>query len=160
VFPIRLLSILPLLVAGALVAALPASGEEPRQPGNTMVAAAEEGRVPLPSLAKAKGEQCVEPTEDMRRNHMKYLLHHRDRTMHEGIRTKQHSLKGCIECHAVPGPDDQPVSIKSRDHFCSGCHSYAAVKIDCWECHASQPEAVVRAAHRSASMHPVGNRHE
>lgn len=101
--------------------------------------------VALPVLPKAKASavpgkwECVEPTEDMRRNHMKYLLHHRDDTMHQGIRTQQHSLKECIECHVVPWPNNQPVSIKSREHFCNSCHAYAAVKIDCWECHNPQP---------------------
>jgi hypothetical protein len=100
--------------------------------------------IDLPVLPKAKASavpgkwECVEPTDDMRRNHMKYLLHHRDDTMHRGIRTKQHSLKECIDCHVAPGPDNRPVSIESRGHFCNSCHAYAAVKIDCWECHASQ----------------------
>ena len=58
------------------------------------------GGVPRPVIAEARGEKCVEPTEFMRRNHMKVLMFHRDRTMHEGIRTTQHSLKGCVECHA------------------------------------------------------------
>ncbi|MGD2056814.1 MAG: sulfur reduction protein DsrJ, partial [Gammaproteobacteria bacterium] len=39
---------------------------------------------------------CVEPTEEMRRNHMEYILHQRDETMHRGIRTKQYSLEECI----------------------------------------------------------------
>ncbi|MBV5325306.1 MAG: hypothetical protein J0626_08585, partial [Rhodospirillaceae bacterium] len=44
---------------------------------------------PKPVITKAvKGEQCVEPTDFMRRNHMKLLNHQRDETVIEGVRTK------------------------------------------------------------------------
>jgi len=29
----------------------------------------------------------------------------------------------------------------SKEDFCMGCHSYAAVKLDCFECHSSKPKA-------------------
>ncbi len=88
-----------------------------------------------------KGEQCVEPTADMRANHMKYLLHKRDMTMYDGIRTKQHSLVECIDCHATPNDDGQIVRVfdDSGEHFCASCHIAASVKLDCFECHADRP---------------------
>lgn len=95
-----------------------------------------------PEPAKKYNEKtlCVEPVPEMRRNHMKYLLHQRDLTMHEGIRTKQYSLKECINCHNAPSAKDGKVaSIESKDHFCSTCHTYAAVKIDCFDCHSDKP---------------------
>lgn len=94
--------------------------------------------VPKPVISKAvKGEQCVEPTEYMRRNHMVVLDGHRDKTVHEGIRTKKHSLKECINCHA----SEQTGSVAaSKDDFCVSCHSYASVKIDCFECHSTKPQ--------------------
>jgi hypothetical protein len=101
------------------------------------------GRVPKPAIAHAKGDKCVEPVEFMRRSHMEVLLHQRDRTMHEGVRTKSHSLKGCVECHASPTTGS--VAAEKGD-FCQSCHSYAAVKIDCFECHASKPQAVAGGA--------------
>lgn len=102
-------------------------------------------RVPKPVHVKAKGEQCVEPVEFMRKNHMEVLLHHRDRTMHQGVRTTQHSLKGCVECHANP----QTGGVASgKEDFCQSCHAYAAVKIDCFECHATKPKAVAQGASR------------
>jgi hypothetical protein len=101
------------------------------------------GRVPKPAIAPAKGEQCVEPVEFMRRNHMRVLLHQRDRTMHEGIRTKSYSLKGCVECHASLTTGS--VAAEQGD-FCQSCHSYAAVKIDCFECHSSRRQAVAAGA--------------
>jgi len=99
------------------------------------------GRVPIPDIPMCQGEKCVEDTDFMRRNHMSLLDHQRDETMHEGIRSKQHSLKECISCHAVAGPDAMPVTVSSPQHFCRSCHDYAAVSIDCFQCHASRPES-------------------
>lgn len=84
-----------------------------------------------PTVKIHRGEQCVEPTEDMRRNHMKHILHQRDETVHRGIRTTKHSLKNCVDCHADPKTN----SVSGQDGFCSSCHEYAAVKIDCFGCH-------------------------
>lgn len=102
------------------------------------------GDVPKPVLDKQtwKGSQCVEPPEDIRRNHMKYLLHHRDRTVHEGVRTQQHSLKNCIGCHVTTQAEDgSPIPVTSRQHFCNACHAYTGVTIDCFQCHATHPES-------------------
>jgi hypothetical protein len=103
------------------------------------VVASADSRVPIPHPPKGKGDHCVLPTPEMRRNHMKYILHERHETMHKGIRNPQFSLEGCIHCHVVYGADGKPVSIKSPKHFCNSCHGYAAVHIDCFECHASTP---------------------
>jgi hypothetical protein len=93
--------------------------------------------VPEAQRRVSEAQGCVEPTADMRRNHMKYILHQRDKTMHEGIRTKQHSLEECIDCHVSSAPDAPRVS--SEEHFCNSCHTYAAVSIDCFQCHADRP---------------------
>ncbi len=98
-----------------------------------------DGRVPFPDIHKGKGDKCILDTAYMRSNHMKVILHHRDDTMYQGKRTKRFSLKGCISCHAVPGPDKKPVSVKSPKHFCRSCHDYAAVRVDCFQCHSSVP---------------------
>ncbi len=95
----------------------------------------------LPKPARGKGEKCVADTEWMRRNHMTALMHQRDATVHEGIHTGRFSLERCIECHAVNGADGQPVTIANPKHFCRTCHDYAAVQIDCFDCHASRPDA-------------------
>ena len=96
-------------------------------------------RVPKPNVVIHKGEQCVEPTEDMRRNHMKYILHQRDDTMHQGIRTSKHSLKNCVNCHADP----QTGSVLGKNGFCESCHTYAAVTMDCFGCHTHKAEKQV-----------------
>ena len=59
-------------------------------------------RVPKPTVAIATPGKCVEDTPFMLRNHMELLKHHRDRTVHEGVRTTQHSLANCVNCHASP----------------------------------------------------------
>jgi hypothetical protein len=97
-------------------------------------AAAEEKRarrVAVPVVKIEKGEACVAPTEDMRRDHMNMLLHQRDRTLRQGIREPRFSLKNCIDCHA----SRETGSVLGKDGFCSSCHTYAAVSMDCFECH-------------------------
>jgi [DsrC]-trisulfide reductase subunit J len=105
--------------------------------------------VPTLEIPKAlKGDQCVEDTDFMRRNHMDILLHQRDDTMRDGIRTKKHSLKECFTCHVVKGTDLKPLTIKSPKHFCRECHDYAAVNVDCFQCHTSVPDAKKTGAKR------------
>lgn len=119
--------------------------------------AAAGGSVPKPVIQKAKGDKCVEDTEYMRRNHMKLLNHHRDKTMHEGIRTKQHSLKNCIDCHATPDASGKE-TVLGKDHFCQSCHAYAAVSIDCFQCHSSKPAGAATATGRAAmAVRPVSD---
>lgn len=104
------------------------------------------GGAPQPVITKAvKGEQCVEDTDYMRRNHMKVLDGHRDKTVIEGVRTKKYSLKECINCHASETTGSVAAT---KDDFCVSCHSYAAVKIDCFECHSTKPAG-------SVAMHPL-----
>lgn len=97
-----------------------------------------------PVLPKAGGDSCVRDPEFMRSNHMEILLHRRDKSMHDGERaegeTAKESLKACLTCHAVPGADNKPVGFSDPKHFCRTCHDYAAVKIDCFDCHNSKPE--------------------
>jgi len=92
--------------------------------------------VDMPKLEKGKGDKCVEDTQFMRRNHMDLLKHQRNDTMRKGIRTTQHSLKKCVECHA----SEKSGSVAaSKEDFCAACHAYASVKLDCWDCHATKP---------------------
>jgi hypothetical protein len=87
-----------------------------------------------PKVKIERGEACVAPVAEMRRDHMKMLLHQRDRTMREGVRAPRFSLKGCVDCHA----SQKTGSVLGQEGFCSSCHEYAAVKIDCFECHTPQ----------------------
>ncbi len=105
-----------------------------------MVAIPVAADVPAPKIPKGKGDKCVEPTPFMRRNHMELILHKRDETVHQGIRSTKYSLKECLNCHAVNDEQGQPVAFTDPRHFCTVCHSYASVSIDCFECHNSKPE--------------------
>ena len=103
--------------------------------------------VPQPALVKAhKGEACVESLPVIRRDHMKFLMHQRDDTVHRGIRGARHSLVGCIDCHAGKDDAGQWVRIDAPGQFCASCHAYAAVKIDCFGCHAALPAVAFREA--------------
>ncbi len=98
-------------------------------------------RVPKPVIDIARPGKCVEDTEVMRREHPDMLKHQRDLTMHEGIRTRKHSLKECIGCHA----STKTGSVLGNNGFCQSCHEYASVKIDCFNCHASKPKRIAGA---------------
>jgi hypothetical protein len=89
-------------------------------------------RVAVPVIKIENGEACVAPTDEMRRDHMKMLLHQRDRTMRQGLRESRFSLKNCVDCHA----SRETGSVLGKDGFCSSCHSYTSASIDCFECHA------------------------
>ena len=93
-----------------------------------------------PKFKIERGEACVAPTAEMRRNHMKLLFAQRDRTMHEGIRTARFSLKNCVDCHA----SRKTGSVLGEEGFCSSCHAYASVSIDCFECHSPMRQASAR----------------
>jgi [DsrC]-trisulfide reductase subunit J len=114
--------------------------------GMTFAAAGgDASRVPGPprAIPADAGAKCVEDTPTMRRSHMEFLKHHRDRTVHEGIRTTQHSLANCVDCHASR---ETGRVTGSRDAFCEGCHAFAAVKLDCFECHSDRARKVAEAA--------------
>jgi len=93
-------------------------------------------RVPKPVIDIDKPGRCVEDTATMRREHPDMLKHQRDLTMHEGIRTRKHSLKECVACHASA----KTGSVLGEKGFCQSCHDYASVRIDCFSCHASKPK--------------------
>lgn len=105
------------------------------------VASAQESDL-FPNIPEALYELETPHPDDIRENHMNYLRHDRDATMRLGERDVEFSLKSCVDCHAVRGPDTSFVTIDNDAYFCKACHVYAAVKIDCFECHNSRPQAI------------------
>ena len=89
---------------------------------------------------------CVEPVDIMRKQHFEFILDHRDRTVIEGIRTTQYSLKNCIDCHITANAQGEYARYSQATHFCASCHQFAAVTIDCFQCHADRPEEAIRKA--------------
>ena len=101
-------------------------------------AQAADSRTPQPVIEPARaGTQCIADPATMRREHPAMLLHQRDLTVHGGIRGAKASLKACIACHASPATGSVA---KSETNFCISCHAYTAVRIDCFGCHATQPQ--------------------
>jgi hypothetical protein len=96
-----------------------------------------------PKLDIGKGGQCVEDPKFMRSNHMKLILHQRDETVRKGIRGSKYSLANCVDCHASKVNHSV---LGTSQNFCQGCHAYAAVKIDCFECHSSKPREFRKAS--------------
>ena len=116
---------------------------------------------PPPTLldtAKQQAKQCVEPTAVIRSQHMSMLMHQRDATVIEGIRTRQHSLQACINCHVAPTKaDGSPLHYGDKEHFCTTCHAYVGTRLDCFQCHVDRPQIATQAdyLHKLGSQHPA-----
>ena len=128
---------MPRYAPGLLVAVFAAAGLADAQGPRV-------GRVDVPKVTIEQGEACVAPVEEMRRDHMKMLLGQRDRTLRQGLRDTRFSLKQCVDCHA----SRKTGSVLGDEGFCSSCHAYASVKIDCFECHTPMRQSRVAGASR------------
>lgn len=111
------------------------------------VNASQDGLGPMITLPEnSSGKKCILPSEQMRREHPDLLKHDRIQTLREGVRAKADgssldgSLKQCVNCHAVKDESNKFVRIDNDKHFCVSCHQYAAVSIDCFQCHRDIPE--------------------
>jgi hypothetical protein len=99
--------------------------------GFTVAAARDRAPEGAPVFDTPRGEQCIAEVAEMRRNHMRHLLHQRDAVVREGKREARQGLQDCIACHA----GEKSGSVLGETGFCASCHRYAAVSIDCFECH-------------------------
>ncbi len=95
----------------------------------------------VPGSRAASLDACVAPTEDMRRNHMEYLFHKRDKTMRLGIRTEEFSLNECVSCHVAKDDTGQFIPVTDDEQFCQSCHKRVSQKLDCFSCHRTTPES-------------------
>ncbi len=95
----------------------------------------------LPKPEKPKGyTECVADTQYMRTTHMLLLNDWRDNILREsgsrigttknGTQYVRSLQNGCMKCHA------------NKKKFCDECHTYAAVKPYCWDCHIQPKEAI------------------
>ena len=101
-------------------------------------------------------DSCVEPTDIMRRKHMEFIQHQRDKTVHGGIRSSKHSLSGCVDCHVRDEPDGGAVPIHQKQEFCGACHAFTAVNLNCFDCHAAVPKGPGAALASKAAYQAVG----
>jgi len=121
--------------------------------GLTLLSTSALAETPFPTVIEPSDEslKCIQPEDEMRRNHMNYILHERDETMYEGIRNQSSSLAGCIDCHVEPNEQGEIAGIDSKEHFCNACHQYASVQIDCFQCHADRPQKFINRNGQTAS---------
>ncbi len=85
----------------------------------------------------------------IRKDHMDRLRHKRDETMIRGIRTKEDSLKGCIDCHIPAQHNGKVLRHEDPEHFCATCHNYVAADPDCFQCHVDHPvKGVSKISHK------------
>jgi len=110
-----------------------------------------------PVFPKGKGDSCVAETDYMRANHMDLLNHQRDETVLDGVRENPFSLVGCVECHASADSNGDMQRVDAPGQFCQSCHTYAAVKIDCFGCHAAVPSIKDTAQLRPERFHNYKN---
>jgi len=75
----------------------------------------------------------------MRKDHKDLLRHKRDDTMIRGVRTKDNSLKACINCHVPKQHNGKILRHTDPEHFCATCHQYVAAQPDCFKCHVDHP---------------------
>lgn len=95
----------------------------------------------IPGSRAAGLDACVAPTEYMRRNHMEELLHKRNQTMRQGIRTEEFSMNECVSCHAAKDDSGHYVPVTDKGQFCQSCHERVSQQLDCFECHRTTPES-------------------
>lgn len=102
-----------------------------------------EGNSQASEMAQSGG-QCVRETDWMRRHHMELISHDRNITVHQGVRTLDGSLAGCVSCHANKNGAGVPIPVTAMQgpggtQFCAGCHEYTGVSMDCFTCHSDVP---------------------
>jgi len=115
-------------------------------------AAADESATPRPAIIVEKEGHCIEPADRIRRDHPDLLRHQRDQTVRAGVRGARVSLRTCVDCHASRSNGSV---IGTSRNFCQGCHEFAAVRLDCFECHSPRPDgAPALAAAKKPEDHP------
>ncbi len=122
--------------------------------GFSLLSTSAVAETPFPTIHEPTDEsvKCIQPEDVMRREHMNYILHERDETMHEGIRGEPKSLANCINCHVEPNENGEIAGIETKEHFCNACHQYAAVQIDCFQCHADRPQKYIKRNTHTSSL--------
>ena len=109
---------------------------------------------PAPDFATLIRAHRTDDPSVMIRYHPALLYAHRYAYVHQGARQSNENIERCVTCHAVMGPNDQPVGFGNSKHFCVDCHTEVAVKVDCFDCHNSMPtnSATAGALHPDVSV--------
>jgi hypothetical protein len=96
-------------------------------------------------------KELQEHLSHIRKDHMDLLRHKRDETMIRGIRTKENSLRGCIDCHVPAQHNGKVLRHEDPEHFCATCHNYVAADPDCFQCHVDHPVSESSSASNESS---------
>ena len=92
------------------------------------------------SEAAQSTKQYHDSVSVIRKMHPEFLNHKRDKTLRQGVRTEENSLKGCVNCHANKDEKtNQYHPVNEQDQFCSTCHQMTSVSVDCFSCHRTTP---------------------
>ncbi len=96
------------------------------------------------STSKAKemidaGKKYHKNINIIRKKHPEFLIHKRDKTLRQGIRNKENSLKGCVNCHANKDKNYKYIPVNNKNQFCSNCHKKVGQTLDCFSCHRTTP---------------------
>ena len=68
----------------------------------------------------------------IRKMHPAFMQHKRDKTLLQGIRSEEFSLKSCVNCHS---DETGKKRIDDDGQFCADCHKKVGTSIDCFSCH-------------------------
>ena len=85
-------------------------------------------------------EEIHPDLKEIRIMHPEFLLHKRDKTLRQGVRTESNSLKACVDCHSSTDTKNEYISINQQEQFCSTCHKKVGISLDCFSCHRNTPK--------------------
>ncbi|MDB2589961.1 sulfur reduction protein DsrJ [Candidatus Thioglobus sp.] len=89
---------------------------------------------------KSSGKTYHQSSSMIRKMHPEFMNHKRDKTLRQGVRTEEYSLKGCVSCHASKKDQSNDYhAIDASEQFCSTCHKKVAISVDCFGCHRTTP---------------------
>ncbi len=97
--------------------------------------------------ASQQAAHCIiaEDNAQVRRVHGRWINQHRYPAQRALAYPDEYRVQACINCHVPESKNDQAVRITHTEtHFCATCHTYVAVRLDCFECHADRPASVYK----------------
>ena len=89
---------------------------------------------------EGRTEEIHPDLKEIRIMHPEFLLHKRDKTLRQGVRTESNSLKACVDCHSSTDTKNEYISINQQEQFCSTCHKKVGISLDCFSCHRNTPK--------------------
>jgi cytochrome c553 len=106
----------------------------------TQVAVAHGDDIHMSYVSEAKtmvenGEKYHKNISIVRKMHPDFMNHKRDKTLRQGVRSEEGSLKACVNCHGGFDENGNALRIDSEGQFCADCHKKVGTTVDCFSCH-------------------------